>query len=397
MTTTIRARGPRELLAYIPFRLGYRPQDSAVVVSLRTTRGRVGLVARVDLDDLADLEHGPQLARTLVSHLCSDGAARAVLVLYTDVDLRAGGACAARDRAAVEHWGEAAEGHLGSPEVWVVTTTGYYGVDCADERCCPPEGRPLADLESTEVGAHMVLAGATVAASREQATSIPVLDAVVRRRASRAASRWQARRDAAVATHDDAALAAWRQAGLDAWREATGVVEERHRAGEPGESRDPAAAPAGDVPAAVLGRLEAALGCVRVRDAVVLSFAAGTDELADLTAAGVVGDEVESGTASVLAAIVDPGTGLPPDQVRTRCARAVLEAVAGAGRRGAQAPALTLLALLAWWDGDGVLATDRLVAALASDPTYRLALLVERVLEAGLPPGWARSSGHGAR
>ena len=90
MTTTIRARGPRELLAYVPFRLGYRPDDSAVLISLRTPRGRVGLVARVDLGDLADLEHGPQVARTLVSHLCSDGARRAVLVVYTDADLRTG-------------------------------------------------------------------------------------------------------------------------------------------------------------------------------------------------------------------------------------------------------------------------------------------------------------------
>ena len=140
MTTTIRARGPQELLAYIPFRLGYRPQDSGVLVSLRTSRGRVGLVARVDLDDLADLEHGPQVARTLVSHLSSDGATRAVLVVYADVDLRAGGAPAARERAAVEHWTDAAEGFLGRPEVWVVTGTGYHGADCVDRRCCPPGG-----------------------------------------------------------------------------------------------------------------------------------------------------------------------------------------------------------------------------------------------------------------
>ncbi|TGJ97173.1 DUF4192 domain-containing protein, partial [Actinotalea fermentans ATCC 43279 = JCM 9966 = DSM 3133] len=82
-----------------------------------------------------------------------------------------------------------------------------------------------------------------------------------------------------------------------------------------------------------------------------------------------------------------------PDPLRARCAREVLEAVAGAGRRGAQAPALTLLALLAWWDGDGVLASDRLAAALDADPSYRLALLVERALDAGLAPGWARQQG----
>lgn len=393
MTTTIRARGPRELLAYIPFRLGYRPQDSGVLVSLRTSRGRVGLVARVDLDDLADLEHGPQVARTLVSHLSSDGAARAVLVLYADVDLRAGGASAARERAAVEHWTEAAEGYLGEPEVWVVSATGYHGADCQDETCCPPGGRPLADLESTEVGAHMVLAGATVAPSRAQATSIPVLDAVLRRKASRAANRWRARRDAALATHDHEGLTAWRQEGLAAWRAATGVVEQAHRSPEEG-ARAPLAAA---VPATVLGRLEVALESVPVRDAVLLSFVAGNDELATLTATAVADEQVGTGTAAALAAVVDPDSGLPPDPLRARCAREVLEAVAGAGRRGAQAPALTLLALLAWWDGDGVLATDRLAAALDADPAYRLALLLERALDAGLAPGWARQQGRAGR
>lgn len=395
MTTTIRARGPHELLAYIPFRLGYRPQDSAVLVSLRTPRGRVGLVARVDLDDLADLEQGPQVARTLVTHLCSDGAARAVLVVYADADLRAGGAPAARERAAVEHWTDAAEGTLGAPEVWVVTPTGYYSADCLDEACCPSAGRSLEELESTEVGAHMVLAGATVATSRAQATSIPVLDTVHRRRASRAAARWRARRDAALATQDHEALAVWRGEGLEAWREATDLLEQHGRAAleTPGAVGAPGSPVTEALPAALLGRLEVALESVPVRDAVLLSFVAGNDELASLTAAAVVGERVESGTASVLAAIVDPEVGLPPEPGRARCARDVLEAVAGAGRRGGQAPALTLLALLAWWDGDGVLATDRLAAALDADPGYRLALLVERALEAGLAPGWARSPG----
>ncbi|GAA3216872.1 DUF4192 domain-containing protein [Oerskovia jenensis] len=393
MTTTIRARGPRELLAYIPFRLGYRPQDSGVLVSLRTSRGRVGLVARVDLDDLADLEHGPQVARTLVSHLCSDGATRAVLVVYADVELRSQGAPAARERAAVEHWTEAAEGLLGAPEVWVVRSTGYYGADCSDETCCPADGRPLADLESTEVGAHMVLAGATVAPDRAQATAVPVLDTALRRRTSRAAARWRARRDVALATHDHDAIAAWREQGLDAWRTATAEVAERRRTAEEG-SRDLVA---DALPAGVLGRLEVALECVPVRDAVLLSFVAGNDELAALTAATVAGEHVEAGTAAALAAVVDPDAGLPPDPLRARCAREVLEAVAGAGRRGGQAPALTLLALLAWWEGDGVLATDRLAAALAADPGYRLAQLVERALEAGLAPGWARRPDRPAR
>ncbi|WP_196217304.1 DUF4192 domain-containing protein, partial [Cellulosimicrobium composti] len=189
MTTVIRAQGPRELLAYVPYRLGYRPRDSVVLVGLRPPRGRVGLVVRVDVADLADLEHGPQVARSVVGHLAADGAQRVVLVAYTDAPLRTGGDGVARARAAVEHCREAVEPHVGPVEAWVVSSTGWYALDCAEDDCCPPAGRPLRDLESSEVGAHMVLAGTALADSREDALRLPRAGAEARRRAARAARR----------------------------------------------------------------------------------------------------------------------------------------------------------------------------------------------------------------
>ncbi|WP_448629283.1 DUF4192 family protein [Cellulomonas soli] len=63
------------------------------------------------------------------------------------------------------------------------------------------------------------------------------------------------------------------------------------------------------------------------------------------------------------------------------------------GRAGGQAPALTLLALLAWWCGDGARAQVLLERALADEPAHRLALLLAEALEAALPPGWVRAGG----
>ena len=53
MTTpkTIRATEPRELLALIPFQLGFHPTESVVLVSLRPPRRRVGMMARADVVD----------------------------------------------------------------------------------------------------------------------------------------------------------------------------------------------------------------------------------------------------------------------------------------------------------------------------------------------------------
>ncbi|MFF8347072.1 DUF4192 domain-containing protein [Cellulosimicrobium funkei] len=386
MTTLIRAQGPRELLAYVPFRLGYRPQDSVVLVGLRPPRGRIGLVVRVDVADAADVEHGPQLARSVVGHLAADGARRVVLVVYSDAPLRAAGVAAARVRAAVEHCREAAEPHHGPVEAWVVSSTGWYALDCAEDDCCPPEGRSLRELESSEVGAHMVLSGAALADSREEALRIPPAGADARRRAARAARRVRDRAGSVAAGDDVASRVAARVSALALWRTAVAQVVARDRARDGGPVDDGAGAV---VPAAtVLGRLAAGLESVPVRDAVLLSLVPGTDDLPDRT---VRGGDVDAGTGRAIAAVVDPGAGLAPDPAVTGPARAVLEAVVAHAPRGSTAPALTLLALVAWWHGDGGRARRRLAEALAEDPTYRLALLLASALDAGVPPGWVRA------
>jgi hypothetical protein len=46
----------------------------------------------------------------------------------------------------------------------------------------------------------------------------------------------------------------------------------------------------------------------------------------------------------------------------------------------------SLLAFAAWRTGDGTLATLALNRALAADPSYRMAGLLDQVIQAGLPP-----------
>lgn len=384
--TTIRVREPRELLALLPYQLGFRPQESAVAVALRPPRGRVGLIARVDLPDLGDVVHGPQLARGLVSHLVSDGARRAVLVLYTADDPRypgdgpggpgAGRTCAAVARAAAEQFREAAEPFLRDVAVWVVARAGYLSLDCTDADCCPPGGRPLRDLEGTAVGAHMVLAGALVADSREDLVRIHPASAGSRRNTARVAQRWRARRvDAGTA--GDEALGRWRAEGLAAWR----AEMERSRAGDVG------ARPA------LLGRIEASLADVRVRDAVLLALVPGTGDLPERSLVGArehPDGEVAHGTSDALGAIIDTRRGVPPEDSLAAAGAEVLERVVAHARAEHRAPALTLLALLAWWQADGTRAGVLLERALEADPAHRLAHLLGDALAGGLAPGWVR-------
>lgn len=409
--TTIRTSEPRELLALIPYQLGFAPSESAVAVSLRGPRGAVGLVARVDLHDLAGPStagpgrhdgSGPEavlqdeavgvLARALVRHLVHDGASRAVLVVYTHGPLGE-----ARTRAALVHGRLAAAGAeagLGPLDCWVVTDSGYGALDCTDDSCCPAGGRPLADLQGTEVGAAMVLRGACVADSRDALVRIDPAPAPARRSARRAAARWLARNEQARSTTD---LHRWRRDSVRLWRTELhaaqgGSAVEGDAAIAVGTGADRRPATPSRCAPTTAGQLQAGLADVLVRDAVLLSFVPGTSRVADRVLAGDGGADV----GEALAAIIDPDTGIEPDRARVSAAAALLEQVVAHSAPAGQAPALTLLAVLAWWQGDGARAGILVDRALGVDPGHRLAALLREALAAGMPPGWVRRRDAGA-
>lgn len=374
--TTLRVSEPRELLALVPHRLGFRPVMSAVAVSLRRPRGRVGVVVRVDLDDLADARSGPQVARLLVAHLARDDAARAVLVVYVPDDPRwlpEG----APQRAAL-HLRAAAEAALGDVPVWVVTSTGYLHLDC-DVDCCPPGGRPLRELDATQVGAHYVIAGSAVADDRADVARIRPAQGDRRRDAARARRRQERRLEEALLT-GPAATERWRLEAFATWRGAVASLA----------VRDGVVVGLADVRPAQWGRVESALADRRTRDAVLVSLVPGTGDLPERSLRGdsLMAPE-DRAVGAALARIIDPREGVVPPTVPTALHEQVLEGVVAHGRSGAQAPALTLLALLAWWRGEGARAVQLLERALADEPTHRLAVLVAQAVTAGVPPGWA--------
>ncbi|MDM7853588.1 DUF4192 family protein [Cellulomonas alba] len=379
-TPTLRVSEPRELLALVPHRLGFRAAKSAVAVSLRTSRGRVGLVVRVDLADLADARTGPHVARLLVARLGRDGAARSVLVVYVDDDPRPVPDGPAHQAA--KHFRAAAEPALGEVPVWVVTRTGYLALD-GDDECSPPGGRPLRELDATQVGAHYVLAGSAVADDRSDVARIPRATGDQRRDAARARRRQERRLEEALLVGEEE-LQAWRLEALEAWRS----VVARY------ELRDGVVTALGDVSAARWGRLEAGLADRRTRDAVLVSLVPGTGDLPERSLHGdSLGSPEDAAVGSALARIVDAAVGVRPPVGATAVHEHVLEGVVGHGRSGAQAPALTLLALLAWWRGEGARAGQLLERALHDEPTHRLAGLVARAVGAGIAPGWAAAQG----
>ncbi|GIG38078.1 DUF4192 domain-containing protein [Cellulomonas pakistanensis] len=480
--TVLRLGHPRELLALLPYQLGFHPQDSVVLVALRAPGRRVGLVARVDLPAVLGRD-GPRELRRVAAHLAADGAAEVVAVVYEDEDdprdpdrglrpppgSRAARAAEVARRAADE---------LGPVTVWFVGHGRYLGLDCRDGGCCPPGGRPLEDLAGGVLAGRLVGPRGGVAASRDALGAVRAAPAGRRRSAAAARARWL---DGLLRAQDAAGVLRWRQRSLAAWR---GVLEAARAdlgapppavalgrveaalldpvvrdavvltlvdpdgddlpdallraapGGLPAPPRDPAAdawsgggaaEPAPDVARAATGTEPGAEGAAGTEDPAWAEDPAGTDDPAraedrtgsaggpgaghgvvDATAAddrgsggGAPGDDpaaprddlpmtVSERVRDALDVLVDPDRGREPREDVAAAARVALEAVVAHGRRDRQAPALTLLALLAWWDGDAVRASVLVERALDHDPGHRLAELLDRALGAGLPPGWVR-------
>lgn len=139
----IRLRGPADVLAVLPFQLGYHPHEAVVVVAV--SERSIGLVQRLDLppDDEVDAAVGallPALERErpdavlLVGYESQRAGGRPVLDALRD-------ACAQRGIDVLDRL--------------LVREGRWYAVDCATG-CCPEDGAPLPAPEDTPAVADFV-------------------------------------------------------------------------------------------------------------------------------------------------------------------------------------------------------------------------------------------------
>lgn len=382
---TITIRRPDDILAVLPYRLGFRPRDSVVLLGMRGPRNRFGLVSRADLADVGDPDVGPRLLRDIARLMAEDGADDVFVAVYTDLprtrlarDPLVAGALAHLRQ--VGNWAE-------PPGPWVVGDRTYGCWGTAEE--CAPAAGAVADLEHGEVAATMVLHGLTVAPAREELTVARVAGPG-RRRAAAVAAREARRRRAEVrarcgggAAEPGAvfgltdAVPATDQNEMEAWRE-----EERRRwVRLVAEARR-----GGELPAAELGRLSAGLEDALVRDTVLCGVIRPTSPPATTRAL----------VEATLDLVLRSG-GPEPDLSRVAPAEHVLRAVAACVPRRAGAQALAALAFLAWWQGDGARADVLARQALAAGPRTRLAAIVGHLLQARVAPGWVGGTGAGDR
>jgi hypothetical protein len=142
---------PHDLLAAIPFLIGYHPTDSLVLVSLKDES--IGMAMRVDYPSNINEASTYEAIEGLVHHLVREGADAALVVAYVP-DTRTDGEEILGQIATVLF-----RSNIEIRESLLIYHGRWRSLLCTDGQCCPPQGRALPEISTSRVAAEQVAAG----------------------------------------------------------------------------------------------------------------------------------------------------------------------------------------------------------------------------------------------
>jgi len=145
--TATELTSPHDLLAAVPFMVGYHPVDSLVTMALR--ENKVVMAMRIDFPDMDSMV---AISHTIVAHLLREGADEAIIVGYLPTEM------ADADPLAITRDVIAAQNIIVKESI-EVRAGRFKSSFCRDIVCCPPEGTPLPPLSDSRVTAEQVAAG----------------------------------------------------------------------------------------------------------------------------------------------------------------------------------------------------------------------------------------------
>ncbi|GAA2533894.1 MULTISPECIES: DUF4192 domain-containing protein [Streptomyces] len=346
-------RTPAELADALPYLLGYRPEDSIVLVALHDKDGRGRFGGRARLGIPAKPDDWPSAARQLAHGLVTGGERRGARPEQMVVFLCHEPAEGESGRQVKERLGPLAHalrlecGALDVPVVEALCLSGgrFWSYCCDNEGCCPAEGTPMGLPGTSVLAAAATYAGIQVRGTLRElrARLLP----------------WEN----SAALEQEAALDAAGLALVPRILDAAGrqeVAEETLTLAERVMGR------LADVPP-VTGVLQADR-----RDDALL----GHDEAAAL----ILG--LQDRTTRDRAAEWMEGDAAG---AALRLWRALARRCVGAYGEHAAAP-LTLAGWVAWSTGDELEAREALAMALGADPDYLFARLLHQACNEGLDP-----------
>jgi hypothetical protein len=349
----LRLRSVAELLALVPYALGYSPQDSLVAVGFHNQRVTFG--TRMDLPTAGT-------PRTEIHARLHQFAAAVARQDTTEAVIVGYGPASLVDPVTDDLQDLFASHGVPVRELLRVEDNRYFSYLCHDPSCCPPEGTVF-DPASSAVAAYATVAGRVVQPDRAAlaATLAPIEGlamAGMREAGQRARALLDERAAAAVASCDTKPVpSSVPDPGPDEpqARKVSAIQEMAEQAGREAVVRAFEQCRAGDA----LSDDDAAWLLLLLTYLPVRDFA--------FTYSDHVDDHVRLWTD--LTRRAEPGL--------------------------VSAPA-SLLAFAAWRCGEGTLARLALERALADDPTYSMARLLTELLVSGVSPsaweGWGAST-----
>lgn len=362
----ISSAGPADMIATAWYRLGYKPRNSLIVLGLEGPRQRVGVLLRADLPTSGSHDPSgggprpidrlpPEVLPTMLPELVADllttvAASNACGVMAIVADERALDRRPPPVVRALRHG--VREFGLRLTDVLGVTSSAFGSLLCRDPRCCPPGGRPIAQVLSSRSAAVYVVNGSTVAESEFDLLRDVTPDPADQLDENRAA------------VTDSPALDRW--CWWRRWSEAVALAEAEPNRVEP------------------LRGLSAALHDCRLRDAVLVGVLGAEEDEVRAVLDGNHEWPVQSGVEGVK----DLGRLLRrcPDDQRLRVGQTVLAGAVRVARDGDRGPGLAALAMLAWLMGEGGRSRLLLERAWADAPSVSLLSLVQDLLDRRVPP-----------
>ena len=376
MTTTIHLSGPADVLAVLPYQLGFHPRDALVAVSLHGTR--MGLVQRIDLPPP---EHVLDAVTAMIGPLGQDNPLAVLLIGFEERE--------GESRAMLDEMSRVCSAHgVEVHDRMVVRGGRWYNLDCI-QSCCPTEGRELPAPSEVPAVAEFVgrgicpLPDRSALADRVEISS-PLLSRAVstlanelvelRREAtdvdeSEIGERESELQETESEVHDaESELNACRASELAVWSRVLCDQDD--------------AEPVRALPPQDLAMLAVSLTDVDLRDGLIAWLCPGTlpPELID----PMLFDQMSQ---ALLEPVWLDGDRGDVEQVMAlqRIEHRLCELCAALPDEWAVST-LTVLASFTWWRGDGALTRIALDRALRVDPHYRLAQLLERMVDLAIRP-----------
>ena len=144
MTTV---KNPHDLLAAVPFLIGYHPTDSLVLISVK--EDALEMAMRIDFP--RNPEEGTY--QVLATHLKRDGAEAALAIAYEPAECDSGETILQNLADAISNL------EIPIRELMLVRNGRWRSLICSDLTCCPLEGTPISDFQNSRIAAEQVANG----------------------------------------------------------------------------------------------------------------------------------------------------------------------------------------------------------------------------------------------